>query len=236
MTPTADQSAAFLAQKLRAREPFGYFRFGDGFLELVAGKQGGTRDRERYSPWLAKELREAWDALLQMPNLYLGDWRSASFIGSTEHTRYTEQYEALVGDHTPGFLHFEALLLMRQSRELRDFYEAVRTDTRRKLFLGHFREAANFLRADHLPCSWANGLQQQELRIIEGELERRQWDVLLYGAGMAGTIPVVKAWAKHPERTVINTGSALDPIAGRKTRQQQLAPEIARSVFREVVA
>lgn len=227
----ADQSAAFMAAKLRAQESFAYFRFGDGFLELVAGKAGGTRDGERYQPWLANGLHEAWEAVCGAPNVYLGDWGSASFIGSTEHTRYAEQYRELVGAREPNWLHFEALLLMRQSAELADFYRAVKQDKRRKLFFGFSPAAAAFLDADLLPCSWNGGLQRAELLIIEDELMRRDFEVLYYGAGMAGTIPVVKCWQQHPERTYVNLGSALDPICGRKTRQQQLTPASAQAML-----
>ena len=115
----ADRDAAFLAGKIRKQEPFFYIRFGDGFLECLAGKRGGTRDGETYSLDLAIDLLWAWDTVLGAPNVFLGDWQSASFDAKSEFARYRDQWTGLIGKAKPSLLHFEALLLMRESRDLR---------------------------------------------------------------------------------------------------------------------
>lgn len=235
-TLTADESAEVLTRKIRAQEPFFFVRYGDGALECLAGKQGMTCDREQYSPQLAQELNHAWKALMRGGrNVFVGDWLSASFDAASEHARYAEEYASLVSEGTPQFLHFEALLLMRESEALLDFYRAVKQDTRRKVFMGPVEcaGAAKMLGARHVVTPM-HGLLDACVPLSLAL--REPFDVLLYGAGMAGNIPAVAAWITHPERMFINLGSALDPLfMGRKSRRQQISPERARAMFRELL-
>jgi hypothetical protein len=239
----ADQSAAFMAKKLRAQEPFFYLRYGDGALECMVAAASGqppagrTCDGERYTPELGKALRSAWDAVAGQPNVYIGDWMSASFDSDTEQTRYADQYAALIEERDLNFLHFEALLLMRESRELVDFYRAVKEDPRRKVFMGpeSLQGAARMLGANHLLVPMKADLHSYfeacslKLRDLPG------FEVVLYGAGMAAHPQVFDCWKRFPERTYINLGSAMDPLFRGKTRQQQLAPARARALFQELL-
>ncbi len=230
-TLTADQSADFMSHKLRCEKPFSYWRFGDGFLECVAGKRGGTRDGEEYSGPLAAQLMRCWNAILEGRDVYLGDWLSASFDSSSEANRYTEQYAELVRGASVNWLHFEALLLMRESEALADFYRTVRNDSRRKLFMGPAVNmgVAGLLRADFLETPMRHLFL--DVKKLTDELLRHKFDVLLFGAGMAGNIPAVNCWQEHPERTYISLGSALDPLFRGRSRAQQLPAAHAWRMF-----
>lgn len=240
---TADQSASVLTSMLIAKEPFFFARFGDGFLECVSGKKGQTCDREQYSEELGGRLLIAWFALMAAatnpgasPQVYIGDWLSASFDSSSEHARYAEQYSQLIGHAKPIFLHFEALLLMRESQDLVNFYRAVKRDPRKKLYMGPAENAgaANMLGCEHLVTPMSSLFGHVD-RLTTDLIDIRDFDVLLYGAGMAGNIPVVRCWEAHPERTYINLGSALDPLGRGKSRWQQIAVDRAKRMFRELV-
>lgn len=235
-TLTADESAAVLAGKIRAREPVFFVRFGDGAIECMRQANGMTCDREPYSMKLAAELWTIWEVLKRGRNVCVGDWLSASFDATSLHARYEEDYARLIGDWKPEFLHFESLLLMRDSEALVDFYRAVKQDPRRKLYMGPVEcgGAAQMLGAEHLPTPMHDLLRHVDR--LTHELERKEFDVLLYGAGMAGNIPAVRTWWKHQDRTYVNLGSAMDPLfMGRKSRRQQLSPERARQLFRELL-
>src|SRR6185437_9523310 len=162
---SADESAEVLTRKIRRQEPFFFVRYGDGAIECISGKQGMTCDREQYSPQLAAELNLAWKALMKgsrTHSVYVGDWLSASFDATSEHARYAEEYASLVSEGSPEFLHFEALLLMRESEPLLDFYRAVKSDPRRKVFMGP-REcagAAKMLGARHVVTPMAHLFEQ----------------------------------------------------------------------------
>lgn len=236
-TLTADESAAVLTNKIYRQEPFFFVRYGDGALECITGKRGMTCDREPYTEALGAHLFTAWKALRGGKNVYVGDWLSASFDPTSEHARYAEDYAALIDGWTPqGWLHFETLLLMRESEALVEFYRAVKGDTRRKLFMGPVEcaGAAKMLGAAHLATPMHDLFRHVDR--LTHELETREFDVLLYGAGMAGNIPAVRNWWAHQDRTYVNLGSAMDPLfMGRRSRRQQISPERARGMFRELL-
>lgn len=232
---TADQSAAILAAKIRAQEPFFFVRYGDGALECMAGRKGSTCDHEQYSPELGAELVSCWRALMKRPELvYVGDWQSASFEKHDQGSRYAEQYEAMFEGAELTRLHFEALLLMRESAELVDFYRAVKEDPRRKLFMGPSWNAgaAKMLGAGHLITPMTSDLLAY-FRTARISLSDLKFDILLYGAGMAGNIPAIRCWEKYPDRTYVNLGSAMDPLFHGQTRRQQLDMAAATKLFRE---
>ncbi len=218
----ADQSAVFMKILLEKQQPFMYLRYGDGALECINGLgRGRTCDGEVYSPELAAGMQQAWDACVGKPNVYVGDWLSASF-GTNRSTEYRAEYAALIGDKKPNFLHFEALLLTRQSEALLNFYKAVAADKRRKLYIGPHEHgpAADILGCQHYITSMGGLLPRVD--DIERSLGCINFDVLFWAAGMAGTIPVVKTWQRFPDRTYINLGSAMDPLTRGKTRSGQL--------------
>jgi hypothetical protein len=228
-----DKSAAVLTEKIRRRERFFYLRYGDGALECMNRVTGQTCDGETYSPELGGELRRAWEVAVRGREVYIGDWLSASFDPQTHWTRYDEFYLASLGNALPKMLHFEALLLMRTSTALVDFYRSVKEDSRRKLFMGPAGNAgaAAMLGAEFLETPMG------DLRIhaLTESLAARTFDVLLYGAGMAGNIPVVRCWERWPERTYVHLGSAMDPLFRGRTRSQQIAPEEARTLFKDLL-
>lgn len=222
MTPNADDSARILTEKLQRREPFFYIRYGDGLIECIHGLGSQTCDGEVYSKPLGADLKAAWDAIVGAPNVFIGDWQTASFDATSEHARYRDLYSKMLGSHR-ALLHFEALLLMRESQALVDFYKAVKADPRKKVLLGPERQAAaaKLLGCQHIMTPMRNLYAQ--IRSVEQQLAEADFEVLLYGAGMAGNIPVVNTWKRHPERTYIHLGSALDPLCGVKSRRQQLS-------------
>jgi hypothetical protein len=235
-TFTADETAAMFARKIRRREQFVFLRYGDGALECINGLgRGKTCDGEKYSDILGVQLLYAWDRILtEGGNVYVGDWLSASFQAH-DKTQYAEEYMRLIGTHAPKFVHFEALLLMRESKELLDFYRAVRTDPRRKIFTGpaECEPAAELMGARFLQVPMT-GLFEEVQHITE-ILMAQSFDVLLWGAGMASSIVVANLVEQHPERTYINIGSAMDPLFRGKTRARQLTQRQARELFADLL-
>lgn len=234
-TLTADQSATVLARRIQLRQPFFFIRYGDGAIECINGKVSQTRDGERYSPELGKALLKAWRSVVRGPNAYVGDWLSASFDATSEYARYSDAYAELIGDAQPNWLHFEALLLMRESDSLLDFYKAVVADPRKKLFMGpaECSGAARMLGAEHLVTP------MRDLFACVETLTRRllasDFEVLLYGAGMAGNVIAANCWEQFPDKTFVNLGSAMDPLFRCWSRRQQLVPARAKAFFRELL-
>ena len=228
----ADESAVALTAKILAREPFFFLRYGDGALECISGVNGGTCDREKYSPALGLELLRTWCKVVRAPGVYIGDWMSAAFVAKTEPTRFRDEYAELIGTAEPNWLHFEALLLMRESADLVNFYAAVKRDQRRKAFMGPASHAgaAKMLGAEHIVTPMTEDLLGW-FDHAAPKLWEMNFDVLLYGAGMASHVPVAQCWEFLPERTYVNVGSAMDPLFRGRTRQQQLDAHRARKLF-----
>ena len=241
---TEDQSADLLREQIVRQKAFIFARFGDGAIECITRKRGVTCDGEVYSEALGNELIRVWHLLFSKPGTYLGDWFSASFSPESPHGLYRKEYEDLValvqwnGKFSPTWVHFEALLLMRESESLAKFYRAIRKDNRKKLLMGpkEWQPAAAILRADFFEVPVSPRLFDLYLGELKYGLKSRDFDVLLYGAGMAGNIPVVDYWYDHPEKTYINLGSALDPIYRGHTRRQQLSLVRAHRLFTGIVS
>lgn len=236
-TLTADESLARLTSDLKAKRPFYFSKFGDGFLTCVYGGPGFTCDGEAYTPGLAGLLIDCWRKMLKSERCYLGDWMTASFERGPEMAREWE--DSL---HLPGiksmlatWLHFECMLLMRESQELVEFYGAIKRDPRKKLYMGPVGNAgvAEMLGAEHLVVPMGGLIKQ--IPALTETLQAADFDVLIYGAGMAGNVPVTRCWERWPERTYINIGSALDPLFWKKTRRQQISQERARVLLKELL-
>ncbi len=233
-TLSADDSALYMTSLLRGGRPFLFLRYGDGAIECIFGLgRGQTCDHEPYTQELGAALLEVWDSCVGAPNVYVGNWLSASF-GNDRSTEYASEYAQLLGKRDPHFLHFESLLLTRPSQALLEFYRGVKQDTRRKVYLGPAEHAqgARALGCRHV-ITPMSGLFAQVDRLT-GQLAGMDFDVLLWAAGMAGSIPVIRSWQKHPERTYINLGSALDPLYRGRTRSGQLTQHQARQFFHGV--
>jgi hypothetical protein len=95
--------------------------------------------------------------------------------------------------------------------------------------------AAAMMKADFFEIPHDVSLHDH-IECIEFYLETLGFDVILYGAGMAGNIPVVNIWQKYPERTYINLGSAMDLLfRGRQTRSNQIRASHAKVLMRELL-
>lgn len=233
---TPDESCEALTFQLMSGISLFFTKFGDGVLELLYPKPGKTHtcDGEFYTPELARDMRPAIKSLLSVrqsfdgPIVYLGDWMSMT----SGAPYYVEEYKDLVGDH-PHFLHFETVLLMRQSPELRMFYQALKNDKRRKVFMGpaQMRPAAQALGARFLEIP-LSGLHAQSEKIYF-RLIMLAPELLIWQGGIAGHIPVVRYWLET-RAACVNLGSALDPLYRGKTRSQQLHPIQAADFLRGI--
>lgn len=242
MTPSADASAEILADRIRTRQPTLFVRFGDGLVECINGgsKLGHTCDGEKYGESLGAMLlaavalaEDTTDLQEHSGMVQWGDWRTAESPGSKPQR--TQEWEAAIDPQLKHLLHFEALLLMRQSPQLVDFYRAVREDKRRKLFFGHPDNAigAIMMDADFLPAG--TRMLPVDVPAIKSTLDRIDPEVVLFGAGMVGNIPVIQHWAEHQDRTYIALGSALDPLGRGRTRSNQIRKDQAERLFKELL-
>ena len=226
---TPDESVEMLTRLIRWQKPFFFTKYGDGALECIFHRdRGKTCDGEQYTKELGRELLGCWISFAD--KAHIGDW----FSMTSGPAYYVDEYLRLVDFARPIWLHFETVLLMRKSQQLLDFYRALKSDSRRKCFMGPeaMRPAAIAFGAEFVPTPMTN-LHAACGGLLHG-LKAIQPELLIWGAGMAGHIPVTEYWLATGA-TCVNLGSALDPIYRGKTRQQQLHPIEAKAFLAGVL-
>jgi hypothetical protein len=230
----ADQSADFLAAKLQAQDPFIYIRFGDADILWMGGGFEPTCDGEYPSPGIGIELEAALDSLLKLPHFYLGDVESFSDPASLRVRQlfqtYCDHYENI------NFLHHEALLLHRKSESLQRFYRALRHDPRRKILVGPQR-LNNAMAMLNIDCQYeVSATQANEYAVdLAHGLANVEWDILLTCCGRTSKIIAGILGPQFPDRTIIELGSALDPLFVGQTRSGQLPMAEARDLLKDLL-
>ncbi len=228
----ADQTCEFLTSKLRANEPFCFIRFGDADIDWMGGGTGHTCDQEHPRDGLKDELLRAWDTLLRSPHFYLGDLES---FDSPAEASVVALYRKFREGYAVNDLHTEALLLHRVSDALIDFYRALIGDSRKKLLVAPSRVSfgGRLLGAAHVTVDSTRATSYLEKTI--DAIEGADWEILITCCGRASKILAAHFTAKYPERTIIELGSALDPLFVGQTRGGQLPMKQAREMFEAIL-
>jgi hypothetical protein len=231
MTPSADQSAKILTEKLMNRERFIYVRLGDVDVPWMVGRSGidQTCDGEPYRFGIGGDLMVAWHILCRSPFFLCGD------LGTMEDPAAIEvqmDFGSLCAPYPwLHFLHSEALLIHRLTESLRGFYRTMRNHDRPKVLIGPHRvaAAADFLRARFIPIHSTHAHTPGEMRKIRDQYQFLDADIVLLVGGRASKL--IAADLAPTDKTVIELGSALDPLFYGRTRSAQIEPLEARAYF-----
>lgn len=224
---------------LKAQIPFFFTKYGDGALQCINGIGTRTRDGEVYSSHLARELLRTWAMLKDRhKRLYLADWFSARFDAKQTGLHEAEYLDFVKGCN-PTWLNYEAVLIDRQTQPLISFYETLKRDPRRKVIMGpaEWLPAVKMLNADGIIVTPMGGVFEVRDFLLE-QLVKTRPEIVLYGAGMAGTIPVIDHWGMlgmFTGATYISLGSALDPLFRCQSRIDQLPMHQAQRAFRHLL-
>lgn len=261
MTLGLEESTSFLTKKLQNQEPFVFVKFGDGDLYWMAQNPVAIAGGETYRPGIDEELRKAADTLRRLPYVYFGDQLTCGsgpyleseqtvFIKqSLEKNGIPFQLEEFSGEHVSmqtivpdeRWLHFECLLLHRQSAELLEFYRSIKQNQRTKAFIGGWKlyGASVMLGVNNNLYSVVDDRNAHAEKHRIAHLSRFYtevyWDILLLSAGRASKLIAAALAPQFPDRTIIELGSALDPLFIGRTRGEQLDPEVAREFFKELL-
>jgi hypothetical protein len=229
MTPSADESVKFLTQKLKNREPFVFTKFGDGDLFWMRGEPVAIAGGETYRDGINDELVDA-----------------ASILESLSHTWFGNQLTCGSGPYLPieqamyvrtsRWLHFECLLIHRLSPELLEFYRVLREYKHKLTILyiagSHLLGGTRFCTIQlHCDGTTAHRNWQDSVSYAQA----KDWDVLLLSAGRASKMIAANLAIQFPTRTIIELGSALDPLFVGRTRSEQIDPQKAREYFKELL-
>lgn len=239
MTPSADESAIILTNKLRNKEPFVFVKFGDCTLWWMAGKPVQSANGEVYRPGIDKELREAASTLNSLPHVYFGDQLTCSsgpYLEKEQHQLVRWTPNAWTRDSR--WVHFETLLLHRLTPELLEFYRVLKADPRVKgVISGRRLWDASKMLGEIEPGMWFT-VDQNNAHIETSEtislVASFEWEILLLAAGHGSKLIAAALASKFPYRTIIELGSALDPLFVGRTRSEQVSTGDAREYFKEL--
>lgn len=234
-TRSRDESAALLTNLLQNRQSFIYARVGDGDLYVMFevppygnGEEVNTNG-ETAVPGLAERVRDALSRIARLPGyVFIGDYLSRA-TGDAGLTDQWEQARQLLADRP--LVHVEALLLHRPSADLISFYYAASEDPRRKVYVapGTHIDAAAMLRAEHVVIPPHNAYELVDE--IVAAIDDLQGQVVYLSAGYATKLITAEAW--RPGRTLVDLGSALDPVVLREpTRTGQISHVAAQTLLR----
>ncbi|MEX0642052.1 MAG: hypothetical protein WD468_05095, partial [Pirellulales bacterium] len=219
---------------IREQEPLHVIKFNDGEWHAMAGRGGANCDNHKYSGRLQKEMRSAYREL-----------RSSAFISDyivnhsmhPQHNRLAEK----IGLPRNWFVNF-AMLHHRPYRgrfdcrthELKEFYRAIRDDPRMKIFIGPKRLQPDvFLQTTQridVPMSNAFDVIGR-LSVAATSIAKQVSPVFLTSCGFSSCILARDILRVNPSATVIDLGSALDPILFGITRSAQLSTQELRDFY-----
>ena len=121
-----------------------------------------------------------------------------------------------------------------RSPELKDFYRAIRDDTRPKVFVGPNRvQPESFLRTIHridVPAIDAFSQINRLTRSVTN-IAKSISTIFLLSCGFSSCILSHHILQENPNATIIDLGSALDPILFGKTRKSQLSTVELREFY-----
>jgi hypothetical protein len=218
---------------LKTKTPFSFVKFGDGEFYCMDKSSGGNCDDHPYTPELGDLLIDAYKFLCSHSNVYVGQWH--------DNENLVIQHESQFNVHPEKRTEYMTLLLYPQNVDIVEFYEVIRNDTRRKVFVGPTRlqEAAIMLRAEFVDFPLINGFTKFH-EIKQYLIDTLTSDTIyMFCTGM-NTEPFIAALLKVDQSlTCFDFGSAMDPIfVDIPTRwgcMPQITHETARVWFKNML-
>ena len=221
---------------VRSQTPFAAVKFNDGEWHAMNGRHGRNCDNHEYCQPLKRAMLDAYRFL--KPRASLSDW-VINHCPYAAHSRLAFQ----LGYPSDFFVHFAMLhdLPFRgqfdcRSEELKDFYRAIREDTRPKVFVGPRRlQPESFLQVQQrINTPMINAFKLIDVLTEQvQESAKQSQPVFLLSCGFSSCILAQRILEANTQATVIDLGSALDPILFGKTRKSQLATSELRDFYSE---
>jgi len=211
---TEAETVLLLTSLLHEQLSFCHVRYGDGDVFFATGTGPTiTGDGEEWSFELSQKLKDAWFNLECPEYLALGDLRTYAVSDGCE-AEWDQMLEDLTAVRHPKpieLVHMEALRV--GFGFARPFYEAVRDDPRRKVYvapppLGF--EMAPRLNAEWLGVPLRVAWMPETVNNVLSIIEREKPEIVLFSAGRGGKIMQGKLACLMPEITQIDVGSGLD--------------------------
>jgi hypothetical protein len=199
LKPRTDPSISQLIGWVRHKQPFIFSKQGDGEIAAMSGESGQNCDGQNYTPALGRALTMAYAKFERLHQVY-------------------DRVMVIPWNYPLNILHHDNTDIAA----VRDLWIAVVESMQPKVFIGpaHLARAATFLRARHIQVPAQRAFDQDD------QVRKALWSewkagaMFIFSAG-----PAAKVWEAEVASsavTVIDAGSAFDPLFHGCTRTHQL--------------
>jgi len=219
--------------------PFRAVKFNDGEWNAMTGRKGSNCDNHGYGTSLSQRLLASYCYLKE--NSYLSDYIT-DYPAYDSHTHLASN----LGTPPQTFVNFAFLHDLPRFKgidcrgpELKGFYGAIREDSRTKIFVGPKRiQPEQFLQLrNRIDVPMLDAFNDVD-RIISECVDQAKIEdapVFLMSCGFVSCILSEAVARANPRATVIDLGSAIDPILFGRTRKSQLPTSELRNFYRDFV-
>lgn len=226
----------FFTDKIQNKEPFVFVKFGDGDLLCMQGRKGSSCDGQVFSPKLAESLVQSFSSILQRSNVYMGDWTDELHQVPQMQKKYLSHFKI-----KPNFTDFDLFLSVEnnmQDDKLLNFYKAVKQSNKNKLFIGPKRlhGVIDMLDIDEYIVTPVENCFDKYEEIKNKLLSRiSDDDIVIFACGKTSKPLCRDILALEKNTTIIEAGSAFDPIFVEITRSKQCSTEQCKEYYKELL-
>jgi len=225
----------YFEKKIRNKEPFVFIKFGDADLFCMQGRNM-VCDGQSLSAKLAKLTIQCFAKVLKQKNVYMGDW-----VDDVQRTPQLQKIYLLRFGITPNFTDFDLLLSVEtnmQNNKLFNFYKAIKESDSNKIFIGPRRlhGVINMLNIDeYIAVPLKNSFGKYEK--IKSKLLKTvgKKNILILACGRTAKPLCKDVLASNPDITIIDAGSAFDPIFIGPTREKQCSIKQCEKYYKRIL-
>jgi len=194
-----EQTITKFTEKLRNKEPFSFIKIGDDCVFCINGQEGTNAELHPYSPELSKHMREAYDYMLKQEDVYVAEWNN------------------------PKLTFFDALLLHEDeylTEDLKEFYRLLKDDPRPKYYFARERmkPACDVFKMTFAEVPYPNSYAHYKEVMAKVKEIAKPRVIILFSCGMLSKIMTYECHKICKDMTVIDLGSAFDPLFVGSTR------------------
>ena len=224
----------FFTKKILYNENFTFVKYGDGEIMCMIGGQGENCDNHPYTEKLGKLLEISFVKLLRDYNdVYLAEW-----VDNLVKTR--ESY-VNVNKLKPKFADYECFLTLEENlndKKLVNFYKLIKSSKRKKIFVGpnKLKKIESFLNIDHfIDVPLVNAFSDYD-RVLKDiiKLGVNNDNIYILCCSMMSCLICSDLKEINEKITLIDAGSAFDPIFSEKNRPKQPSAERCFSYYKDL--
>ena len=192
---TREETIKVFTEKLRNQEQFSFIKIGDDCVFCMKGQSGSNAELHPYSEKLGQHLRDAYKYMLNH-DVFVTEW----------------------GDDN-----FDSLLLHEDSyltEDLKEFYKLLKDDPRPKYYFARERmqEASKVFNMEFVEVPYPDSYSHFDEVMTKVKEIAKPGIIILFSCGMLSKIMTYECHKIEPNMTVIDLGSAFDPLFVGSTR------------------